>query len=372
MIVALDTENTTFNKGSPFDKRNYNVCVAYATDDESGALFGEYDKIKSLIEKATLLVFFNAKYDIHWLRKLGMDVREKKLWCCQLFHFFHNRMTTPYPSLEDVANHYGLGTKQKDFDWSIGTENIPRETLAKYAIQDVNLTLQIFKKQVSEQREHQKALFRVQMLDLVALADMEWNGSVVDFDAIKRESKKVEEEIINIQKNLNLFHSVPEFNWASGDHLSALLYGGDIKIQEKVPNGFYKTGAKAGQPKFKNVEKVYHLPRIFKPPKGSELKKTGFFSTEDSVLAKLKPNDSGKQLLEGIKRLRELNKLNSTYYKGLRELYEKMNWKDNKIHTQFNQVVARTGRLSSTSPNLQNLHPEVQRFFISREEACSI
>ena len=56
----------------------------------------------------------------------------------------------------------------------------------------------------------------------------------------------------------------------------------------------------------------------------------------------------------------------STYYFGLTKLTDQMNWKKGKIHGQLNQCVAKTGRLSSSKPNLQNFDGEIKTLFTSQ------
>ena len=74
--------------------------------------------------------------------------------------------------------------------------------------------------------------------------------------------------------------------------------------------------------------------------------KTGY-STSEEVLQKL----LGKHpIIELILRYRKIAKLNSTYIEGMRGLVE-----GGKIHTTYEQTVTKTGRLSSTNPNLQNI-----------------
>lgn len=368
MILVLDTENTIHNKGSPFDQRNFNVCIAYKTPEESGVLFSQYEKIKELIEKASLIVFFNAKYDIHWLRKLNLDVRHKRIWCCQVFEFIHNRMREAYPSLDQTTEKYGLGKKidiieQEYWSKGINTDQIPKNILSDYALKDVELTYGVFLEQQKLQRPHQKTLFNIMMHDLIVLSDMEWNGSFYNLEKSKEKALEVEREINEIQTKLTLFHNVPNFNWGSNDHLSSLLYGGEIKEIIQVPDGTYKTGKKAGQIKLKREEKIHVLPRLYKPIKGSELKKPGKWSVEETYLLRLKGDRS---LIDGILRIKELNKLKDTYYSGFVELHETMHWKPDILHTTFNMVVARTGRLSSTKPNIQNLPDLAQELFESR------
>lgn len=79
--------------------------------------------------------------------------------------------------------------------------------------------------------------------------------------------------------------------------------------------------------------------------------KTGF-STDNDVLEKLE-----HPIAQKILHWRELSKLKSTYVDALPALANG----DDRVHTSFNQAVTATGRLSSTSPNLQNIPIRTER-----------
>lgn len=80
---------------------------------------------------------------------------------------------------------------------------------------------------------------------------------------------------------------------------------------------------------------------------GGKKTKTGY-STAADVLEKLAPE---YPIVKDILEYRGLTKLKSTYAEGLAAFIRD----DNKIHTNFNQTITATGRLSSTEPNLQNI-----------------
>ena len=61
----------------------------------------------------------------------------------------------------------------------------------------------------------------------------------------------------------------------------------------------------------------------------------------------------------------------TAYYQGLPELRQKMNWPMNKLHGVLNQCVAKTGRITSTKPNLQNFDGEIKHLFGSRYAVTS-
>lgn len=376
MILVLDTENTTWNKGNPFDQRNFNVCISYATDDgRKGVLYDEdRGSIRALIDEATTLVGFNLKYDLHWLRRLGFDFSGKRIWCCQAGAFVLGRQLNRYPSLEGECAAHSLGNKlsvveEEYWNKGINTHEIPRSILSEYALQDVELTYKLYLKQQELIQPHQRTLLSLVMQDLQVLQEMEWNGLFFDKEEANKKAAELESQISKLQQELALYHTVPCFNWASNDHLSALLYGGTIHEARRVPIGVYKTGAKAGEPRFQ-IETVEHkLPRRYAPIKGSENKKEGYWSVDESYLTRLKGK---KDLLDGILKIKGMQKQLNTYFRGLPELHSEMHWEENIIHGQFNQCVARTGRLSSSRPNLQNLDDDAQSMFTSRYNDSTI
>ena len=103
------------------------------------------------------------------------------------------------------------------------------------------------------------------------------------------------------------------------------------------------------------------------PLKGSELEKEGYYSIDDQTLKSLKfKSNKAKELVELILERATLVKRLTAYYQGLPELRTKMNWSVGKLHGILNQCVAKTGRLSSTKPNLQNFDGEIKQLFGSR------
>ena len=331
-------------------------------------------KIQQEIDEADLLVFVNAKFDLHWLRKYGIKFEHKRIWDCMLVDFMLDNQTHPYPSMNYMAEKYGLPQKPdiKEKYWEIGidTNDIPREDIVAYLQQhDLPTTLAIYNIQAEQVKARGKAFERLVSLhnqDLLVLADIEYNGLWFEEEQCLLEGEKMQKEIDNLRQSLYTYHSIPEFNTESGDHLSALLYGGTIVISRKELVGQYKTGDKKGQDKYGWKDYTYYLPQLVKPLPKTELKKEGYYATGESVLRSLKCRGEGKKVIETILQLAKMEKMVGTYYKGLPKLRETMNWPKNKLHGNINQVVAATGRTSSTKPNLQNLSGDMKGLFTSR------
>ena len=156
-------------------------------------------------------------------------------------------------------------------------------------------------------------LFRDVELPLVSvLAKIELNGIKVNAKTLERESKKITKKINNLSQKIFKLTG-KDFNIDSPLQLRKILFE-DLALKT--------VGIAKG--------------------------KTGI-STAAKELEKLK-NDH--PVINLILEYRELAKLKTTYLDALPKLID---LKTKRIHTSFNQTIASTGRLSSSSPNLQNI-----------------
>lgn len=372
-ILAIDTENQTYNKGATFDRRFKNVCYSWASGGDSGAVKTDSDSLAQLGERirhADLLVGFNLKYDLHVLRKLGVDFSGKSVWDCQLGEFILSRQQWKYPSLEESLQRYGLGHKDDrvaEF-WKSGiqTEDIPWDILSTYAEMDAVMTLKLYMAQQDCMSQSQKRLAKLQNMDLLVLEEMEWNGLKYNEELCQQRAEEITNQIQTITAELSGIYPDVPLNFNSGDDLSAFLYGGTVIQVVKEHIGFFKSGDKVGQPRYRNLEVAHELPRLVTPPPRSELKKQGYFAVNKDTLLKLKPNRKTKSVIELIQKQVRLETLLSKTYNGVRKANMEQNWEPGWLHGQFNQCTVATGRLSSSSPNLQNLDGDALDLFISR------
>jgi DNA polymerase I-like protein with 3'-5' exonuclease and polymerase domains len=367
--LAIDVESTIYNKGNPYDPRNRLICYSVATDGGFHAVkFNDTSRenLQYLCDASDLLVGFNFKFDLHWLIKSGLEIN-KPVWCVQLAEFILSNQTNKFPSLDATCEKYGIARKldivaTEYWDKGINTDEIPWEVLEEYSAHDANITLQCYYAQLKQMTPAQIMLCKLQCMDLLILREMEGNGLLFDEELCERRSVEVDDQISKIRTQLSQFYPNVPINFSSNDHLSAFLYGGRVVEVVKEHVGFYKTGERAGQPKYQNKELEHLLPRLYEPLKGSELLKEGMYATDEATLKKLKGK---KDVVELLLELSKLEKRNGTYYKGLVKLREEMHWPKGKLHGQFNQCVASTGRLSSSRPNLQNFDSSLQDIFIT-------
>lgn len=377
-ILTSDFETTTHNKGSAFDPRNRAVCLGYKLRQEAPVcVFLEDGKLS--LPETDLHIGFNFKFELHWYRRLGLEVSNWKVWDCQIAEYIISGQTwhiaLPPPerlTLNNVAAKYGLGSKidvVKEEYWEKGvcTTAIPRDILSSYCRQDVDLTYQVYLKQQEylADKPQMKRLISLACQDLLVLQEMEWNGMVYDEQLCTEREQQLASELVKIQTELGQVYPDLSINFNSGDQLSAFLYGGMLFRDGKEHIGFYKSGEKKGQPKYKNIVIEHKLPRLVEPLKGSETKKEGFFKTDEATLKKLK-GPAAKKFVGPLLEMARLEKLLSMTYKGIPEKNKMFNFKSGLIHAKFNQCRTSTGRLSASDPNIQQIPGEAADIFVTR------
>ena len=196
-----------------------------------------------------------------------------------------------------------------------------------------NLIFQLHKPLYADlMKKNQLGLYeKIEIPLLKVLASMEIEGINLDTKFLNNLSAKTNQKLIKIQKDIFEI-SGEEFNISSPKQLGEVLF-------EKM--------------------------KVSKNPKKT---KTGQYSTAEDILSNLaKDNDFVKLIL----RFRSVSKLLNTYIDSLPKQISKST---NRIHTNFLQTVAATGRLSSVNPNLQNIPirtdsgKEIRKAFVPRNK----
>ena len=392
MVLTWDAETTTKHKGNPYTKSNRLISYAVQSDDEKPSFHYytdlEFTKaLKVQFEQAKWIVGFNLKFDLTWARRRGVQPpKGVRIWDCQIAEFLIRGQQGPYPSLNEALARFELGTKDDKVAeyWALGidTQDIPVDELRFYNCLDVELTYKLYKAQTEYMLEHMPKVYRlcvIMGLDLLVLQEMEWNGLKLNVELCKEKAAETAKELEEVSDELFAYCPTTHINLGSGHQLSCFLYGGgyQIKYVESIEQLVYKSGAKKGQTHDRTnwaVEDVY-CEQLFTPIKGSETKlvsKVGdkeypVYATGEDILKQLKkPTRKHRRIIELLLKRAELEKLLSTYYGAMPKLIEKMEWEDDTLHGQLNQVVARTGRLSSSAPNQQNFSADVDELLVTR------
>ncbi len=341
--VCFDTETTGIN---PITAEL--VGIAFSWDAGKGYYIPfpeEKEKAQEIIEQ--LRPFFeaehiqkigqNLKYDIKVLAKYNVSVGGG-IFDTMLAHYLinpdmrHNMdvLAETYLNYTPVSITELIGKKGKN---QLSMRDVPVEKQTEYAVEDADITLQLkehFEKELTE--AHTKKLFNDIEVPLVSvLADMELEGINLDKDFLGGLSTELDNDIANLQKSI-YDEAGEEFNIASPKQLGVILFE-----------------------KMKLVDK----------PKKT---KTGQYSTSEDVLSYLAKDH---QIIQNVLSYRGLSKLKSTYVDALPEQVEE---NTGRVHTDYMQTVAATGRLSSNNPNLQNIPirtergRQVRKAFIPRDE----
>ena len=380
-MLSFDYETTTKeanNFGHPFDCRNRPVLLScYDGEQHIPFHYGQgtvVDPSAQFDDPNNLYVAFNAKFDMHWLRREhGIILPLGSVWCCQVAEMALTRQQFPMPSLNDALDRYGLERKYdvvKEEYWKKGidTDLIPYEILLAYGNQDSRQTYKLAELQIEEAKERgMYNAIRMSCCDLVVLAEMEWNGMVYDVEKSNQLAVETAERIAIIDHSLRTLvgDDLGIVSFDSPFNISAVLFGGSVKYKKPYVHVF-----KNGNSKIRHTEEVKEFPRLIEPPKEAKLPSTDdYYSTSTVILGLLnrqKLTKFQRSLLDKLTERSKLEQLRGTYYTGIPKLFKKYNWKDGTIHHSLNQTVAITGRLSSSNPNLQNQSKESKQCFVSR------
>lgn len=392
MVITLDKETSTYNKGHVHDPRNF--VVSFSTKEYGQPpVFHYYTDpdflscLRSAISNATRLVGFNIKFDLAWAVRLGIQIPQAlEIWDCSLAEFIFTGQEARFISLNECLEKYALPVKldkvKEYWEKGISTEDIPRDIVEEYNDWDVVTTEMLYDIQMSLLSDKQKRLVLLEGHDMKTLIAAEHAGLLFDVDKAREETEALQEKLASIESQMvgYLPSSIPasaRFNFDSGDQLSALLYGGTITFdwcteQEAV----YKSGDRKGETYIRrswNATPVV-FPARFKPLDGTEVKKTAdnpnavtrFYQVDEPTLKQLKTKDKkDKELIALILERAKLTKVKEMIASILDKMEER-HWENNYIHAQFNQNNVITGRLSSSQPNMQNQPPEVDKLLVTR------
>ena len=295
------------------------IPVAHAADGEPQlAPRDALELLRPLFEDASRpKVFHNAKFATKLLQRCGVTLRgvqdDTMLGAYLLGEpsvalraLVLERFACEIPPLTNL-----LGTGQKQ----ISLCEAPAAAAADYGCRDADFTLRLqadFASRFDEEPQIRRLYTEMELPLSAVLADMELFGIALDVDAIRAMAAELEKEIEQHQRAI--YKSADqEFNIGSPKQLSQILFNENelgLPKSRKVTHG-YSTDARA-------LERLIGLHPI----------------------------------VEQILQYREVSKLKSTYIDTLPALVHPVS---TRIHTDYNQAVAATGRLSSENPNLQNI-----------------
>ncbi len=341
--VCFDTETTGLN---PLTAELVGIAFSWEIGKGFYLPFPEdKEETQELIEQ--LRPFFeseaiekigqNLKYDIKVLAKYNVDVKGK-LFDTMLAHYLinpdmrHNMdvLAETYLNYTPISITALIGKKGKN---QLSMRDVPLDKQTEYAVEDADITLQLaahFQNELGEANT-QKLFNDIEIPLLRVLAAMELEGINLDKAFLNSLSEQLDKDIKTLESKIYT-EAGEEFNIASPKQLGVILF-------EK-------------------------LKLVDKPKKT----KSGQYSTAEDVLSYLAKDHD---IIQNILDFRGLSKLKSTYVDALPNQIEEAT---GRVHTDYMQTVAATGRLSSNNPNLQNIPirtergRQVRKAFIPRNE----
>ncbi|HZG68814.1 MAG TPA: DNA polymerase I, partial [Herpetosiphonaceae bacterium] len=292
------------------------------------------DALRPILEDgARPKVAHNAKFDMLMLRRMDIEVHGlafDTMIAAQLLgkqasglkDLAFNLLGVEMTPITDLI---GTGRGQVSFDY------VPIERAAAYAAADADMTLRLherFRADLREVPRIERIFDEIELPLVPVLVAMEWAGIKVDVPVLESLSASLATRIREMEAEIYSLAG-QSFNIGSGQQLSDILFG---KLQL--------------------------------PTAGLSRTKSGHYSLTAEVLDKL----SGVHpIVDLILQHRQLTKLKSTYLDALPLLVDA----NSRVHTSYGQLGAATGRLSSTSPNLQNIPVrteqgrEIRRAFVA-------
>lgn len=342
--VCFDTETTGLDAlhaelvGVSFSyEKGKGYYVPFPENQEEAQVL--IDKFRPFFENENIeKIGQNLKYDLKILSNYGVTVKGK-LFDTMIAHYLinpdmrHNMdiLAETYLKYSPKSIETLIGKKGKN---QLNMRDIPLEDIKEYAAEDADVTLQLKEIFTTElDKTETKKLFEDIEIPLVSvLAAMETEGIRLDVEFLKAMSSEMEIEIKSLEEKI--YETAGEkFNLASPKQLGDILF-------DKLKIG----GAK------------------------QKKTKTGQYATGEEVLTYL-ANDN--PIVKEILDWRQMVKLQSTYILALPEQVDK---KTLRVHTDYMQTVAATGRLSSNNPNLQNIPirtergRQIRKAFVARDE----
>ncbi len=342
--VCFDTETTGLDAlhaelvGISFSyEKGKGFYVPFPENQEEAQVL--INKFKPFFESESVeKIGQNIKYDLKILSRYGVQIKGK-LFDTMIAHYLIN------PDMRhnmDILSETYLKYSPKSIEDLIGKKgknqksmrDVPLEEIKEYAVEDADITYQLKQNfsPILDQAETKKLFEEIEIPLIPVLAAMELEGINLDVPFLKSMSVEMAAESNALEQKI--YETAGEkFNLASPKQLGDVLF-------DKLKIG----GAK------------------------QKKTKTGQYATGEEVLSYL-ANDN--PIVKDILEWRQMIKLQSTYIDALPNQVDKIT---GRVHTDYMQTVAATGRLSSNNPNLQNIPVRTERgrlirkAFIARDE----
>ena len=326
-LTAVDTETTSLDAlaaelvGISLSVKPGEACyipVAHRNGEVQLDRDEVLNKLKPWLESASKLkVGQNLKYDTHIFANYGITLQGVAFDTLLESYVLESHLPHNMDSLAE--RHLGMKTIRYEEVCGkgvhqIGFDQVDLKIATDYAAEDADITLRLHLELWPQIQESPGLLYiykQVEMPAMRVLGIMERNGIRIDSALLAKQGQQVGKRLLELEGEIHQLAGQP-FNIQSPKQIAEILFG------------------------------RLELPVIKKTPSGAP-------STDEEVLQKLAED---YPLPARILDYRSLAKLMSTYIEKLPRMADP---KTGRIHTNFSQATAVTGRLASSDPNLQNI-----------------
>ena len=326
-LTAVDTETTSLDAlaaelvGISLSVQPGEACyipVAHRNGEAQLDRATVLARIRPWLESKThLKVGQNLKYDAHIFANYGITLNGIAFDTLLESYVLESHLPHNMDSLAE--RHLGMKTIRYEEVCGkgvhqIGFDQVDLKIATDYAAEDADITLRLHLELWPQIQENPGLLYvyeKIEMPAMRVLGIMERNGIRIDSALLAKQGQQVGKRLLELEGEIHKLAGQP-FNIQSPKQIAEILFG------------------------------QLELPIIKKTPSGAP-------STDEEVLQKLAED---YPLPARILDYRSLAKLMSTYIEKLPRMADP---KTGRVHTNFSQATAVTGRLASSDPNLQNI-----------------
>lgn len=418
---AYDTETNTLNVLADSEtfrcvgisiswgqKNNYYIPFGHLRDEDIENQLTQYEVVKHLkpvFARTDVKIFgWNLKFDLHVLKRIGIDVLTRNVFDGMLASWLCNENTPNGLKENSMTN---LGVSQEHFNEATATvpndvkkrfgykansrvtfDLVLIEDGAPYAIDDAFYTWCNCIGYETQLKEEQmdKIYYKMYIPFLFVLFEMEEQGVTVDVDRLKRMGKDMQKDLDDLQYKIYEIAGV-EFNISSSQQKAEILFGytkPDIPVTiDKTPKAVQSIYDQYKRKKisFKEAQELLNDKGFYADPNTGKVfkyansnrhllehsfnfsvigeTKSGAPSTDSDTIWRLsqktyktnRRKQRGVEMCKSMLEYAKLSKLKTAFVDGiLNQLYL-----DGKAHPSFNQIGTDSGRISCSNPNLQQL-----------------
>ena len=360
--ITLDLETTNLDKGSALNDKNTIVLGVIKLNGFNAITFHNSGELKTalktyLIDYRNILVAHNAKFELQWLKRMGLPLEQILVYDTLLAEYVLAGNRNTNLSLGAIAKRRGFGSKDPFVDicmkGGICPSEMPKELLERRCVKDVEQTESIFLQQRDQlQKQAKLKTLYTRCIFTPVLADIEFNGLYLDGEKVEDTYRDYTSRFEKLESELGAFTG--GINLRSPKQKAEFLYD---------TLGFSELTDGRGNP--------------LRTPSGGR-------RTDTDVIGRLKA--SNKRQREFVELYRDYNKLNAAITKNLDFFHGVVKERDNVFFGQFNQSVTQTHRLSSSgrainfelfggkskSVQFQNLPRQFKPLFTARHEGWKV